>query len=338
MATSASRPQISAVVVHTGGLPHIRNFLASLFASTRVPIEAVVVDNCSGTVGLAAAVGEFPGARLHPLAERKGYAAASNDGIRVALGRHVLWCNDDLVFHAGAVDTLAAFLDAHPDYGAAGPRLLNPDGSFQPCFALVHLSFLNLIAERLNLSRAVPSRWMPFRSHEGHESEERDVAVVAGACMLIRRAALESIGGSIDDRYFLYAEEFDLCYRIQRQGWRIRYVPTSVVTHLGSQTTVASVSIRPTHFRWVIQSWRSRFAYLHKNSGALAEGAYAMIFALTAVPRALVMRIRAAAAEAAGDSERGAGLRARARLHLFAARMALTPGRRDASRYPEYPF
>lgn len=330
---------VSAVIIHVRGFAQLANCLSTLYESLRgVSVEALVVDNVSDTAGLEELVAGYPNAKLVRLKQRLGYAASTNCGIAASTGRHILWCNDDLLFHPGAVDRMASFLDLNPDYGAAGPKLLNPDGTFQPSFSLVHISLPSLIAERLNLQGVLPSKWSPWRSALGRGDADRDIAVGGGACMLIRRTALDAIGGGVDERFFMYAEEFDLSYRLQKAGWKIRYLSSAMVVHLGNQTAGASPAGGQTaHHRWIIQSWRSRFAYLRKHSGPAAEAAYAAVFAATALLRAAILRARALVALGRRDDEATIALRGRARLHAYAARMAMTARRADADQPPDYP-
>ena len=326
--------EVSAVIIHTSGFQHLQDCLATFFASLQgVAAEAVVVDNRSDTPGLAELVARYPGARLVPLPERVGYPAASNAGVRQCKGRYVLWCNDDLLFDPGAVDLLAKYLDHHSDYAVAQAKLLNPDRTFQPCFTLTHISLATLLIERLNLTNIVPSGWSVVRSWEGFQDQERDIAVGGGACMMIRRDALDSVGG-FDERFFLYTEEFDVCYRLEQAGWRLRYLPQATIVHLGSQSTKSETLTRPTHLRWVLQGWRSRFAYLRKNSGVAAEAIYAAVFVATALPRVVITRAAEFLARARGQQERAEAKRAYAHLHGFAAREALTRRRYDSARLP----
>jgi GT2 family glycosyltransferase len=327
---------VSAVIIHVGGFQQLKDCLATFYASIeRVTAEAVVIDNRSDTPGLAELVAQYPGARLVRLPERMGYSAATNVGVRESSGRYVLWCNDDLLFDQGAVDRLSKYLDDHPRYAVAQARLLNPDRSFQPCFTLIHISLATLLIERLNLTGIVPSGWSVARSWEGWEDQERDIAVAGGACMMLRRDALDGIGG-LDERFFLYTEEFDVCYRLERAGWRLRYLPRATIVHLGSRSTRSETPTRPTHLRWVLQAWRSRFAYLRKNSGVAAEAIYAAVFVATALPRVVITRAAELLARARGQAERADVQRAYARLHTIAAREALTRRRHDSAR-PVYP-
>jgi len=279
-------------------------------------------------------VAQYPNARVVRTEERRGYGAATNLGVAESRGRYVLWCNNDLLFQPGAVDHLRSFLDTAPRYAEASPKLLNADGSFQPSFSLLNISLLPLAVQRLGLSRVL-THWDLDRHWQGHENVEQDVAVSCGACVLIRRAAFDAVGG-IDERFFLYAEEFDLSHRFWKAGWRVRYLPESRIVHLGSQTTVKAETDASTH-RFMIQAWRSHFAYLRKHYGAAAELAHGGLFAATALPRWAAARVGALAARATGDLRRTAELEDRARLHAYGARMALGAQRHDAARLPVYP-
>ncbi|HZF67863.1 MAG TPA: glycosyltransferase family 2 protein [Gemmatirosa sp.] len=327
-------PAVSVVIVHLGSTALLRDCLATLHATTHgVRFETVVVDNVSGAQDLEAVLAPYPDARLVRLAERRGYAGAANAGIAESRGRYVLWCNNDLLFQEGAVETLAHFLDVEPTYGVASPRLLNPDGTFQPCFSLLDLAPTPLVLERMGAGRLLPGLDL-HRHWRGHERAPRDVAVAAGACCLIRRSALDAIGG-LDAAFFLYAEEFDLCRRVRDAGWRVRYLPDAVVVHVGSQTTVRAPDA--VTYRFVVQAWRSHFAYLRKHHGAAAEGTFAAVFAATAVPRWLAARVRGGVAALRGDADGARLARERARLHAYSLRMALGAERHEAARLVTYP-
>jgi N-acetylglucosaminyl-diphospho-decaprenol L-rhamnosyltransferase len=331
---ATAAPDVSVVIVHLGRSTLLRDCLRTLQDSLgRLATETIVVDNLSGAADVEEIAATHPGTRVLRLSERVGYGAATNRGIAESRGRFVLWCNNDLLFRARAVDRLVEFLDAHPEYGAACPRLLNPDGTFQPCFSLLHMTPLPLAVERLMLSRVLP-RWDLGRHLIGHELAERDVAVAGGACSLLRRSALDAIGG-VDERFFLYSEEYDLSRRLWDAGWRVRYLPSAEVVHLGSQTTVKAPG--PGTYRFMVQAWRSHFAYLRKHHGAVAEWAYGVLFAATAVPRWAAARAVAAVAGVRGDARRAAAWDARARLHAYSARMALSAERREAASLASYP-
>ena len=268
---SLDRGLISAVIVQVGDAELLRACLATLGdAVDSGRLEIVVVDNASGASNLEEVVAPYPKTRIVLLERRCGYSAATNAGIRASRGEYLLWCNNDLLFRPGSVDLLAGFLHGHPEYGAVGPKLLNSDGSYQPSFSLLDIGLWTLLPAVLGIERMLP-RWDIATHTVGRSGSPRDVAVVPGACALIRRAALDGVGGILDERFFLYTEEYDLSRSLRRAGWHLRYLPDSEVVHLGGQTTVA------TDRRWVMeaQAWRSRLAYVRKHQGPFAESALA---------------------------------------------------------------
>jgi GT2 family glycosyltransferase len=165
--------------------------------------EVLVVDNGS-TDGSAAAVREaFPDVVLIENQTNRGFSAANNQAIRVAKGERVLLLNSDAFPRAGAIAALMRYLDEHPRVAAVGPRLLNADGSLQPsCFRFA--GPWRSVCENLLLSAAFPNSRLvgDFRAWP-HDAERDDVDFVIGACMLVRRAAIEQVG-VFDEAFFLY--------------------------------------------------------------------------------------------------------------------------------------
>lgn len=323
---------LSIVIIHIGQAKLLENCLESIAKTTRTTsYEVIVVDNESGLPAIPDFLEKYSIVRTASTPGRVGYSKASNIGVRESKGKYIMWCNDDLVFRDGSIDGLVQFLEVHADYGAASPRLLNSDGSFQACFSLRNIGPISLLVERLSIGWLLPSLDMG-RHWKGFEKESRDVAVSAGACSVIRKNALAMVGG-FDERFFLYCEEFDVCKRLAKAGWRIRYISELDVVHLGSQTTVNSPNARA--FRWVIQSWKSKFAYLRKHYGRTIEICYAVIFAITAVPRMSAYRLAAMNAKRVGNLEGYQDSLAKLRLHTFSLHLALSAKRADASQLPQ---
>lgn len=330
------RPAVSALVIHLGRTALLEGCLESLHATTSaVDLEVVVVDNRSDAPGeVAAVIARHPRTRLLRLEERVGYGAATNAGLRASAGRYVLWCNNDLIFREGAVARLVDFLDSAPAYAVASPKLLNRDGTFQPCFSMLHMGVAPLVLERLGLLPLVRSQDLD-QHWRGYEIAERDVAVAAGACCLIRRAALDAIGGEIDGEFFMYTEEYDLCHRLCNAGWRVRYLPNAEVIHLGSQSSHRAPGA--SSYPFVVQAWRSKFRYLRKHYGPGAEAAFAAAFVAGSLARAAATAGLAAAHRGRGGSEASRALWGRARFHAYLAGMGLRAERRASQRLPVYP-
>ncbi len=237
--------------------------------------EIIVVDNAS-TDGSAAMVRErFPSVQLIENRENVGFARANNQAICHSRGRYVLLLNSDTVVHEGALAALAAFMDAHPQAGACGPRLLNGDGTLQPS---VHpmltpgREFWRLIF----LDRLWPRA--TYRQERWDTTTPRPVEVIKGACLLLRRAALDQVG-LLDDRYFMYTEEVDLCYRLARAGWGLWLVPEAVVTHFGEGSS------KQAREEMYLQLYRSKVQFYRKFGGRPRVALYKALVALAYAPR-----------------------------------------------------
>lgn len=214
---------VSAVVVSHGHAVELERSLERLAAQVD---QIVVVANKPGSVGqLPPGAGVIENRRPRPL------AANVNAGIAATFGSYVLFSNPDAVAADDAVAELAAFMDAHPRCGIAGPQLLWPDGTWQPSrrrFPTVS----GTIVRRTPLRRLYP----PYERQRAHYMlDERPTEPVPadwmlGAFLLQRRTMLEEIGGW-DAGYRHYCEDIDLCYRAAQAGWERWYVPDAVVTH-----------------------------------------------------------------------------------------------------------
>ena len=190
--------------------------------------------------------------------DNPGYGAAANAGASLGQAPLVLIANADVWAHPGALDELAHELEEAPDAACVGPLLLNTDGSPQDsAFAFPGLGQavfdLLPLPGRLRGSRLNGRLWS--------KGPARDVDYVLGAFMLIRRRALELVGG-FSSSYWMYAEEIDLCRRFRDDGWRVRYVPTAHVTHIRAATTAArDVDLLP-------QLYRSRARWYRRHCAA----------------------------------------------------------------------
>ena len=229
--------------------------------------EVLVVDNAS-TDGSAAMVRErFPWVRLIENRENVGFARANNRAIRESTGRYVLLLNPDTVVRPDALSALVCFMAAHPEAGAAGARLINPDGSLQvsaqPFPTLGRELWRLLHMDAFHPFSAYPrTRW--------RSSESVAVDVVQGACLMVRRTALAQIG-LLDPDYFMYSEEVDLCKRIRKAGWRIFWVPQATVIHWGGQSS------RQVPEAMFLQLYRAKTLYFRKQHGRWQAGLYKAI-------------------------------------------------------------
>lgn len=202
--------------------------LHSVFENTHdITLEVYVVDNASQDDGTQTTVQtEFPQVSVILNEQRLGFSSNNNLVLERGKGRYLMLLNDDTLVLDSALDTLVHFMDANPRVGAVGSFLLNPDGSFQPAFALFPHPVIEAIWPVMSWYHLlVRKRDKPFA-----------VGSVHGAAMLVRREVFEKVGGL--DTIFdpIYSEEVDWCYRIHQAGWQIYAVPKSQIIHYGGQT------------------------------------------------------------------------------------------------------
>ena len=247
-------PEVSAVVVTHNAAPWIERSLDSLRGTDA---EVIVVDNDS-TDGTPDLVRErFPEARLIE-EDNRGFGAGNNAGMRAGSGRYFLLLNPDAWLMEGALEAMVAFADEHPEAAIVGPRLLNPDGTLQrsvrgypsPWRIATEYFFLRKLAPHSHALNAF------FGEQFDHESV-REAEYLFGACLLVRREAVDSVGG-FDEDFFLMSEEVDWCYRFRQAGWKILFFPGAEVTH------VVGASLNPRQFKAIV---RGHLQFLRKHRG-----------------------------------------------------------------------
>lgn len=229
---SSSTPQLSVIIVSYNTRDMTLKCLRTLFDNLGgISAEVWVVDNASHDGSVEAIRQEFPDVLMVANEGNAGFGEANNQAMQQARGQWFLLLNSDAFVHEGAISSLIEYSKAHPEAGVVGPKLLNADGSLQrSCYRFPSPG--HAWRENLWISVLVPpsSRWSDLRrwSHDG----ERQVDFVIGACLLLRRAVFEQVGG-FDERFWMYSEETDWQQRMAQKGWKVMFVPQAVVTHLG---------------------------------------------------------------------------------------------------------
>jgi N-acetylglucosaminyl-diphospho-decaprenol L-rhamnosyltransferase len=229
--TEADVDDLAIITVSTNESHWLRPCLSTVFAHVRdVSADVVVVDNDSrdGTAELVAA--EFPDARV-VWSRNLGFGHANNRGVMTCHARYVLFLNPDTEILEGSFAELVRMMDARPTVGLVGVRQVTPDGRLDKTIrrfpnALRALGDA-LLAERLSRR----PHWLGERELD-EASYDREFVCdwTSGSFMLVRREAIES-AGYLDERYFLYSEETDLCRRIKAAGWEIRHLPQMTILH-----------------------------------------------------------------------------------------------------------
>src|SRR5438105_3232262 len=224
--------EISAVIVHYRTPAETLRAARSL-ADSAPEVDIVVIDNASGDGMREILAREVPRARVVAEPENRGYGAACNRGAAATSGAYLLLLNSDAFVRPGAVGALVSALERNPRAAVVGPRLLNPDGSLQPSISRLPTPW-RIFCESAGLASLTGGRGIlggHTKSAEDHERSQ-EVESLMGAALLVRRHALEEIGG-FDEGFFFYAEESDLFARLRQARWRILYEPSASVVHLG---------------------------------------------------------------------------------------------------------
>jgi N-acetylglucosaminyl-diphospho-decaprenol L-rhamnosyltransferase len=239
--------------------------LAALRSVSRIrglSFEILVIDNDSADDSADAVSREFPEVRLFRNAHNLGFAAGVNLGLREARHPLILLLNPDTIVSDRAIELLASYAYHHPEAGIIGPRVLNEDGSLQDS-RISFPSELNLLLQATYLYKLFPkSRLFNPEQIGGHAPlASRPVNAVSGSCLLVRRETIEAIG-VMDEQFFMYFEEVDLCYRAWERGIEVHYTPEPTITHSGSGSSrLAARKMR-------IEFHRSALRFFFKHHGA----------------------------------------------------------------------
>jgi hypothetical protein len=271
---------ISIVIVSWNTADMLASCLTSIFQNQgSVDIEVIVVDNSSIDGSPQMVRMKFPQVRLIESQKNLGFASGNNLGIRQSKGRYLLLLNPDTLIKPEALAILLDFMDTHSDVGGAGARLLNPDGSLQySCSPVPSLS-----REFLRMFRLPGIRSDGYYSMEAWGVKQpRAVDVLLGACLMVRREALDQVG-LLDEQYFMYSEEVDLCSRLRRFSWNLFWVPQAEVIHFGGQST------RQASADMFMRLYESKLRYFRKNYGQIHALAYKLLLMASSLIRLLLV-------------------------------------------------
>lgn len=267
---------LSIVIVSWNTCQHLENCLDSIL---RIPpslsFEIWVVDNDSNDGTTKMVRERFSQVHLLENHENVGFARANNQAIERCTGKYLLLLNPDTLVDPASLNALVDFLESSPEAGAAGAKLLNMDGSLQ--ISSHRWPTLSREVSRLfHLDRFIPYEDYPLEKWKSDLAQEVDA--IKGACLILRREVLDLIG-YLDEDYFIYTEEVDLCYRIQRAGWRLFWVPQAQVFHHGGQSTQQM----PTEM--FLNLYQSKIKYFYKHNGILVAHMYKLILVFASLLR-----------------------------------------------------
>ena len=270
--------RLTIVIVSWNVRHHLADCLRSLHASgANRWATVVVVDNASTDESADMIDRDFPWVTLVRSTQNLGFTRANNLAIRSARTPHVLLLNPDTVVPAGALEALVGAMDADSTLGVVGPRLVGLDGAIQFEGAASQPTAWNALCDLAMLSRVFPRSRVFSRRTLGwwDHRDDRDVPGIAGAAMLLRRTALDQVG-LLDETMFC-VEDMDLCRRMTTAGWRVRYIGTTAITHVGGGSIKQADAGRQRQI-----AYHSFWIYLRKHDGPFAAAVMAAgVFAVS---------------------------------------------------------
>lgn len=232
-------PSVDLVIVNYRSYDELTRCLESLEPARHHLRHVIVIDHESDLDAAAAISDRFPWAYLVERSTNEGFATGVNLGAQLTDSPFLLLLNPDCVADGNAIAELVRFAQTRPDAAVIGPQILNADGTVQGS-ARRFPGVTTAIAGRSSwLTRRFPNN--PLSRHNLPALESRstplDVDWVSGACMLIRREAFEHVSG-MDEEFFLYWEDADLCWRLADAGWRTVYFPAVRIVHAGGRSSI----------------------------------------------------------------------------------------------------
>jgi GT2 family glycosyltransferase len=252
--------RVSVIIVNYRVRFFLEQCLCSVQKASRgLDAEIFVVDNHSGDQSLAYLIPKFPSVRFIANEVNQGFARACNQALALASGQYLLFLNPDTILPEDFLSGITAFMDAHPQAGAAGVGMVDGTGQFLPESARGFPSPWAAFCKLSGLTSLFPHSRLFARYYMGHLSwgETHPVDVLSGACMMVRKQTMDLTGG-FDERFFMYAEDIDLSYRIQQAGYLNYYVASQRIIHFKGESTRKD-------FRYVKLFYRAMSQFVRKH-------------------------------------------------------------------------
>ena len=228
--------EVSVIIINLNTRQLLEGCLRSVVADGDQTLEIIVIDNGSTDGSAEMVQSKFPRVRLVKNEHNQRFAKPNNEGMKMATGKYLFLLNSDTIVNRGAIHSLTSFLDAHPDAAACGPMLLYPDGRLQKSVKGFPTLWTHL-CDMFFLDKLFPDTRLIGRGDQAYFDYERtqEVDHVMAAAFLVRRQVFSTIGG-FDERFSIYYNDMDWCYRIKMNGWKIYYVHDATVIHYLGQT------------------------------------------------------------------------------------------------------
>lgn len=278
---------LSIVIVSWNTKDILDQCLKSVFDETNgISYEIIVIDNASKDGSCEMVKEKYPDVILIENQDNVGFAAANNIGFTHCKGSYVLLLNSDTIVLNGALQKTLQYADQHPEFGVVSCKILNEDLTLQPNCSM-YPSLLNSLFFVTGLYSLFPKSKLFGRAAMTwwNYNDEREVQVLKGCFMLVRKEALEQTG-PMDERFFMYSEEVDWCYRFSKAGWKLGFYPDTSIVHLGGVSAAKLGGQRAL----VKDKSTRRYMKKHWSKPAYAMGlTFMFMFYLSRLPGALLL-------------------------------------------------
>jgi len=266
--------ELSIVIVNWNTREPLQNCLYSIYNKpSGVNFEVIVVDNASSDDSLEMVEKKFTSVKIVKNEENLGFAKANNQAIKKAKGKYILLLNPDTIILNSALDKMVEFMEQHLDAGAVGCKLLDVNGVAQRSWCgfptlfkeFSHVAMLDNLLDRervKGLGRILSKISRRNFARYIDQSAAVEVDTVIGACLMVRREVIDRIG-LLDEKFFMYIEEGDWCYRMKKQGWKVYFFPGASIVHLGGESTKQVID------KMLLSRYKSLFHFFRKHYGIL---------------------------------------------------------------------
>lgn len=234
-------------------------------------VGITVVDNASTDDTVEEVIKKYPSVKVITNNKNEGYATAVNVGSGRTDADFIIVSNNDVIFHENAINRLIAFLNENKDTAVAGPQQMYPDGSWEYCYGRLPGIILGL--KNLFLITSIQQNWQRLKWKKKNAGvKPKNTGYVDGAVMAIRKDVFDSLNG-FDEDYFFYTEEADFCKRVKDKGFKVKFIPKAIVTHIrgGSSAKMGDDENKVQEFI------KSKFIYCYKHFSPLRTRFYAAL-------------------------------------------------------------
>ncbi len=255
-------PTLSVLIVSYNSLRDLRECLYSIQRETRnVPYEIIVVDNNSqdGTVDMVRE--NFPEVQLIANTENKGFSRANNQALPLARGCFILYLNPDTIILDGAIDAMVGYMEQHDHVGLLGPHTYNADRQSTQATVYADIRLVTLFHEQIPLFKYL---FRPALVDVYFPVSTCTVETVRGSCMLVRAGLLRSIGG-MDERYFMYREDYELCHAVRERGFQVVYYRDASIVHSEGRSTSVLPGTPSSRPALDVEQYRNAVRYIQRR-------------------------------------------------------------------------